>query len=41
MIATLSDFMGNIWFATTLGLVGFGFGWYLKVKTCCGSKKKK
>ncbi len=30
MIATMSEFFGNIWFAALVGCVGFGIGWFLK-----------
>lgn len=36
ILADFSDFLGNIWFALLLGLVGFGAGIYLcKKKGCC------
>jgi hypothetical protein len=34
IVATVSSFLGSIWFATTLGLVGFVAGWYLCKKKC-------
>tara|TARA_R100001082_G_C4294262_1_gene129557 strand:- start:418 stop:534 length:117 start_codon:yes stop_codon:yes gene_type:complete len=35
IIASISSFLGSVWFATTLGLVGFIAGWYLKCKGSC------
>lgn len=35
MIATMSEFLGNVWFAALVGCVGFVAGWYL-----CGRKSK-
>jgi hypothetical protein len=29
ILASFSDFLGNIWFAALLGVVGFGAGWYV------------
>lgn len=29
ILASFSDFLGNIWFAALLGVVGFGAGVYL------------
>jgi hypothetical protein len=35
MLATMSEFFGNVWFAALVGCVGFGFGWYM------GNRKNK
>jgi hypothetical protein len=39
ILASLSSLLGSVWFATTLGLVGFCAGWYLKGRSCDKCKK--
>jgi hypothetical protein len=34
IVATVSSFLGSVWFATTLGLVGFVAGWWVHKKKC-------
>jgi hypothetical protein len=29
MLADFSDFLGNLWFAGLLGVLGLGAGWFL------------
>lgn len=29
ILASISDFLGNLWFALLLGAVGIGAGWFL------------
>jgi hypothetical protein len=29
ILASFSDFLGNLWFAALMGVVGFGAGWYI------------
>ena len=29
MLADFSDFLGNLWFAGLLGVIGFVAGWYI------------
>lgn len=34
IVASISSFLGSVWFATTLGLVGLIAGWVLCKKKC-------
>ena len=39
IVATLSSFLGSVWFAVSTGLAGFIAGWWF-CKKKCGSCKK-
>jgi len=40
LVATISSFLGSLWFALLLGCVGFGGGWWFRRKSCGKCKGK-